>query len=65
MSVQAFDDFNDAILAAHKASRENQLGYAFAIQWPLGHSTVETRKPSLRSAQMRVICCERGTETLA
>jgi hypothetical protein len=38
----------------------------YAIRWPLGHSTVEVRKPSLRSAQMRVLCCDGHREpTLA
>ena len=58
-----YTDFNDALIAAHRASQEN--GFAFAVQWPLGHSTVEARKPSLRDQRMRVICCVDGREELA
>lgn len=65
MSIQSFDDFNEAVIAAQRDARSN--GFAmYAIRWPLGHSTVEVRKPSLRSAQMRVLCCDGHREpTLA
>ena len=56
-----YDDFNDAIIAAHNQAKKD--GYAFAVQWPLGHSTVEARKPSLRNQRMRVIeCREDGSD---
>jgi hypothetical protein len=60
-----YETFSDAILAAHRESRQAACGYAFAVQWPLGHSTVEVRKPSLRDQRMKVVCCEGGTEKLA
>lgn len=53
----------EAIAEAHKASKAN--GYAYAVQWPAGHWTVETRKPSLRQSGMTVIECEEGRESLA
>lgn len=52
-----FDNFNDALIAAHRHSRMVECGYAYAVQWPLGHCTVEFRKPSLRDQRMRVIEC--------
>jgi hypothetical protein len=59
-----YDDFNDAIIAAHNQAKKD--GYAFAVQWPSGHSTVEARKPSLRNQRMRVIeCREDGSEVFA
>ena len=42
-----------------------ECGYAYAVQWPLGHCTVEFRKPSLRDQRMRVIECSDGREVLA
>jgi hypothetical protein len=61
----SFTDFNEAIVAAHAEAKKN--GYvAYAVQWPLGHSTVETRKPSLRDQRMRVVeCFSNGDENLA
>lgn len=65
MSIQAFNDFNDAVIAAQRDARSNGAAM-YAVQWPLGHSTVEVRKPSLRSAQMKVWCCDGHSEpTLA
>ena len=60
-----FDNFNDALIAAHRHSRMVECGYAYAVQWPLGHCTVEFRKPSLRDQRMRVIECSDGREMLA
>lgn len=60
-----FDDFNAALIAAHRHSRMVECGYAFAVQWPLGHCTVEFRKPSLRDQRMRVVECSDGRESLA
>lgn len=57
MTEQVFDNFNDAVLAAQKEAKNNGTAM-YAVQWPLGHSTVEARKPSLRSAQMKVWCCD-------
>lgn len=56
---------SDAIIAAHRHSRMVECGYAFAMQWPLGHCTVEYKKPSLRDQRMKVILCENGKESLA
>ena len=50
-----YDDFNDAVIAAHHQAKKD--GCAYAVQWPLGHSTVEARKPSLRDRPVRVIEC--------
>ena len=60
-----FDNFNDALIAAHRHSRMVECGYAYAVQWPLGHCTVEYRKPSLRDQRMRVVECSGGREVLA
>ena len=60
-----FDNFNDALIAAHRHSRMVECGYAYAVQWPLGHCTVEFRKPSLRDQHMRVVECSGGREVLA
>ena len=60
-----YDNFNDALIAAHRHSRMVECGYAFAVQWPLGHCTVEFRKPSLRDQRMRVVECSDGREVLA
>ena len=61
-----FDNFNDALIAAHRQSRMvEKCGYAYAVQWPLGHCTVEFRKPSLRDQRMRVVECCDGREVLA
>lgn len=67
MSQQVlFDTFTDALLAAKRHARMVECGYAFAVQWPLGHCTVEYRKPSLRNQHMRVVCCDdKGGEQLA
>lgn len=46
------------ILAAKERARRNNQGYAFAVQWPDGHCTVEDRKPLLRSREMRVLECD-------
>ena len=48
----------EAIIAAKARARLNGQGYAFAVQWPDGHCTVEDRKPSLRSRDMRVMDCD-------
>ena len=66
MSKQVlYDSFSDAVIAAHRQSREVAVGYAFAVQWPLGHCTVEFRKPMLRDQRMRVIECSGGREVFA
>ncbi len=59
-----YADFNDAIIAAHHMAKKN--GYAFAVRWPIGHSTVEAYKPSLRTREMKVIECRQdGSEVFA
>ena len=60
-----FDNFNDALIAAHRQSRMVECRCAYAVQWPLGHCTVEFRKPSLRDQRMRVVECSDGREVLA
>jgi hypothetical protein len=66
MKTDLSNEWYDALIAAKARSRLNGLGYAFAVQWPAGHCTVEDRKPSLRSQQMRVIeCTSDGREVLA
>ena len=45
----------DAIIAAKKRAKE--IGVAYAVQWPLGHYTVEDRKPLLRNRDFRVLEC--------
>ena len=56
----------DAVIATKARARLNGRGYAFAVQWPDGHCTVEDRKPSLRSRDMRVMECDcTGAEYLA
>lgn len=60
------NDWYCTLIAAKARSRLNGLGYAFAVQWPLGHCTVEDRKPSLRNSKMRVVeCTSDGRENLA
>ena len=59
------ENFNDALIAAHRQSRRVASGYAYAVQWPLGHCTVEFCKPTLRDSRMRVVECCDGKETLA
>lgn len=59
-STPIFETFADALIAAHRHSRMVECGYAFAVKWPLGHCTVEFRKPSLRDQRMKVICCADG-----
>lgn len=59
-------DWYETIIAAKARARLNSRGYAFAVQWPDGHCTVEDRKPSLRSQDMRVLDCDcTGAERLA
>ena len=59
-------DWYETIIAAKARARLNKLGYAFAVQWPDGHCTVEDRKPSLRARDMRVLDCDcTGAESLA
>lgn len=60
-----FDSLSDAIIAAHRQSRMVAAGVAYAVQWPLGHFTVEYCKPTLRDQRMKVIECEDGREKLA
>ena len=60
-----FETFADALIHAHRISRQVSQGYAYAVQWPLGQFTVEYRKPSLRDQRMRVIECCDGRELLA
>ena len=62
----AIENWYDALIAAKARARLNNLGYAFAVRWPLGHCTVEDRKPSLRTREMKVIeCLASGEEFLA
>lgn len=51
------DDWYETLIAAKARARLNGRGYAFAVQWPDGHCTVEDNKPSLRNQHMRVIEC--------
>jgi hypothetical protein len=60
-----FASLDEAVIAAHRHSRMVECGYAYAVQWPLGHISVEFRKPSLRDPRMRVIECSNGQESLA
>lgn len=58
------ETFADAISAAKRRAKE--IGFAYAVEWPLGHFTCEDRKPSLRDSRCRVIeCDERGMERYA
>lgn len=59
------ETLSDALIAAHRHSRAVECGYAFAVQWPLGHCTVEYKKPLLRDPRMKVILCENGHEAFA
>jgi hypothetical protein len=60
------ETFNDALIAAHRQAKIVACEYAFAVQWPLGHCTVEFRKPSLRDQRMRVVECRAdGSQVLA
>ena len=43
----------DAVIAAKKRAKET--GVAYAVQWPLGHYTVEDRKPLLRNCDFKVL----------
>ena len=65
MTTVLEDNFSAAIIAAHRQSRAVSSGVAYAVQWPLGHCTVEYRKPSLRDQRMKVIECCDGRESLA
>lgn len=66
MTATQYSDWYQALIEAKARARLNGRGYAFAIQWPLGHCTVEDNKPSLRSQNMRVIECDcAGGEYLA
>lgn len=61
-----FSDWYETLLAAKVRARQNGRNYAFAVQWPDGHCTVEDAKPSLRNQHMRVIECDcTGKEYLA
>lgn len=64
----SLDNKSDALTQAHRASRQNGLGYAFAVQWP-DHWTVETRKPlfrpSIHGRPAEVIECRAGQEFCA
>jgi hypothetical protein len=53
------------MISAHRHSRMVECGYSYAVQWPLGHCTVEYRKPSLRDQRMRVVECSGWREVLA
>lgn len=48
------ENWIDTLSAAKRQAQTNGQGYAFAVQWPAGHFTVEDRKPSLRQPGMRV-----------
>jgi len=65
MATPLFESLADAIIAAHRQSRQVAAGVAYAVQWPLGHFTVEFCKPSLRDQRMKVIECADGREVLA
>lgn len=60
-----FDSFDDALIHAHRVSRQVEQGYAFAVRWPLGHCTVEFCKPILRDQRMKVVECREGRELLS
>ncbi|MCA3244997.1 MAG: hypothetical protein ING29_00830 [Azospirillum sp.] len=60
-----YETFSEAVIAAHRQSRQVACGVAYAVQWPLGHNTVEFRKPSLRDNRMKVVECADGREVLA
>lgn len=64
-AASTFENFADAIIAAHRQSRQVAANVAYAVQWPLGHNTVEFRKPSLRDSRMKVVECSDGREVLA
>jgi hypothetical protein len=65
MNQTLYASIADAIIAAHKQSGQVTSGYAYAVQWPLGHCTVEYRKPLLRDQRTTVIECADGRELLA
>ena len=53
--------WEDAIIAAKHRAKE--IGVAYAVRWPLGHSTVEDRKPLLRNRDCKMLeCFEDGKE---
>lgn len=59
-----YETFADAVIAAKYRAKE--IGFAYAVEWPLGHFTCEDRKPSLRDARCRVIELDnRGMERFA
>jgi hypothetical protein len=63
------EEKSDALIAAHRASRENGLGYAFAVEWTSNRWSVETRKPLMRPMVSgkpgQVIECRDGREFFA
>jgi hypothetical protein len=66
MAHENSNEWYGALIGAKARARLNGLGYAFAVQWPDSHCTVEDRKPMLRSQDMRVIDCDcTGNEALA
>lgn len=59
-----FETFADALSAAKR--RAEEIGFAYAVEWPLGHFTCEDRKPSLRDQRCRVVEVDKHrTERLA
>jgi hypothetical protein len=65
MQPTIYPTMADATIAAHRQSRMVACGVAYAVRWPLGHCTVEFRKPSLRDQRMTVVECSMGKELLA
>ena len=62
--MSTFETWEDTVTGAKH--RAKVIGVAYAIRWPLGHFTVEDRKPSLRDQNFRVLeCFENGSEQLA
>lgn len=63
--MATFETWEDTVIGAKR--RAKVIGVAaYAVRWPLGHFTVEDRKPSLRDQNFRVLeCFENGSEQLA
>ncbi len=53
MKPTATAEFAEALSAAKRRAKE--IGFAYAVEWPLGHCTCEDRKPMLRDSRCRVI----------
>lgn len=58
-----FETWEDTVMAAKTRARANERGYAYAVQWPDKHFTVEDNRPLLRNRDFRVLeCDDMGTE---